>query len=69
MDSVWYVHPSTKDQRNMLNDKRHQGGKPMVDQRGTRARGKEKAAKKEDTGGTDVKTDAMQILTFADVVV
>ena len=41
----------------------------MVDWRGTHARGKEKAAKNADTGGTEVKTDAMQILTFADVMV
>lgn len=41
----------------------------MVDWRGTRAGGKEKAAKNEDTGGTKVKADAMQILTFADVMV
>ena len=41
----------------------------MVDWRGTRARGKEKAAKNADTGSTKVKADAMQILTFADVMV
>lgn len=69
MSSVRYVHPSTKDQRNMLNDKRPQCGKPMVDQRGTHARGKQEAAKNEDTGGAEVKAGAMPILTFADVVV
>ena len=31
MSSVQYVHPSTKDQRNMLNDKRPSCGKLMVD--------------------------------------
>lgn len=69
MSSVQSVHPSTKDQRNMLNDKRPQCGKLMVDQRGPHARGKDEATKNEDTGGAEVKAGTMPILIFANVVV